>query len=1089
MSGMPAVARVKVVSFEGLADEVVAAVGGGKTPVVSKTGRLLAVGAAMREVTGPRIEGVSAGEVLEVFDELSRGGAMGRLASVASSVPGELGGKLAWLARVREVYEKVVGGGRFDKDSRMEFVLSRVGMCGGFAGARFFVDGFVELLDFERRFVVGLAGAGRVREVNVTFCMDPASPMLEGRGIHQLPDEGSVLHPVERSHRALRIGLETAGVAVGVERLAGTEARFGKGVMGRLEAAMGGFAAHPPSPPPPPPPPPPPATATATAGTSARPAAVAARAGWVRVIEAADRSGEVRAAAREIRRWVSGGGRYREVVVLARDVGEYERDVVRVFGEYGIPMFLDQRRGAWRHALPRLVRAVVGMARDGWSGEEVAAACRGGLFGEATAELAGALWNFGVLRGVEGEAWTRALVGAEPEVEGAREKVVGALRPMVEALRRPEGVGARDLTVRLLEMFEKVGVRSVLARWMREAEAAGEHEQSDLHPGVWGRVMAVLEEMAELLGEREITLEVMEQVVLPAIASIDVGLTPPTLDQVIVGSVDRTRMGDAKVAVVLGLSQGIFPRRVGEAGLISAVERAELRAAGVELCVDNERRQLDERLLGYLAMTRASEGLVLIRPKTDGRAELGESVFWAQAVAACGSVERAEGEDGAMTVRELAGGLLKWAGGGAKGNEPVYAGVYGKWARGELEGTKLGEVLGRAWGSLDEYGEIGAEGLRAWRGEMAGAVRLSVGEVEAYAQCPFKWWMKHGLEVGGVSGPVVDGRAVLGVMRRVLGERDWTTRPAEELNIASAEARGTWASRLTTEGTRDTTALGPGGAHELERLDGQLALAVDYQRAARSRTRFGPGRRRVEFGGERGGAAGVKVPITVRGKRVGEAEIGGFIDRVDVTRDGKLAIAWNYKLVAKRPAFGFMYHGLELGLLVQLLALEELAGGARPVGAFALPVTRRTRGVSKLAELESAPEIGTEDFALQGRKARGLFDAEAHDALEPGGVGEVFGFKLKKDGTLDARGDGLTPEQFGALLRRGRELLEVLLGGMAGGDVGVRPFYLGNQSACVGCEFGHACRFDPRGGVGKYEVKEAVSAAELAAQSAGGEDE
>ena len=85
-------------------------------------------------------------------------------------------------------------------------------------------------------------------------------------------------------------------------------------------------------------------------------------------------------------------------------------------------------------------------------------------------------------------------------------------------------------------------------------------------------------------------------------------ITPPTVDQVLVGQVDRTRCPPGlRAAFVLGLNEGEFPHVSREPSVLTEPERREMRRRHVELDADSLRQLRDEDLLGYIAFTRAAE--------------------------------------------------------------------------------------------------------------------------------------------------------------------------------------------------------------------------------------------------------------------------------------------------------------------------------------------------------------------------------------------------------------------------------------------------------------------------------------------------
>ena len=62
---------------------------------------------------------------------------------------------------------------------------------------------------------------------------------------------------------------------------------------------------------------------------------------------------------------------------------------------------------------------------------------------------------------------------------------------------------------------------------------------------------------------------------------------------------------------VLGLNAGEFPRAARDHTVLTDAERRELRRRRVDLEGDSRQSLLDERLLGYVAFTRASQSLFL----------------------------------------------------------------------------------------------------------------------------------------------------------------------------------------------------------------------------------------------------------------------------------------------------------------------------------------------------------------------------------------------------------------------------------------------------------------------------------------------
>jgi ATP-dependent helicase/nuclease subunit B len=1062
-SGLSAFSRCRVVSFEQLANEVIAHAGGGQRAVIGKSGRRMILAHLLRERaeelklfrSSARTPGL-AGEILGFFDEVSRQGQEGALAEFSEEAGEDgspLGRKLGDLAVLRGAYRAFLGTGRFDKDTRMEFVLRRLGACPTFRGATFYVDGFLDLLDFERRMIVGLAGVAA--EMEVTFCMPSDSPLLEGRRIHEFPAGDGVFNRVELAHRSLRVMFAEARIPVEVERLAGG-VRFGSEDLRVVERVLGGEE---------------------IVGTGA----VAGKS--ISFVEAECEGDEVDAAARAIRGLVGEGYRLREIVVLARDLGRYERLIARSFGEHGIRFFMDQRRDASCHPLVRLVRAVLSVAAEGWTTEAVATIAKCGLV-KCDVATARGLEDWGIARGLRGESWAAAQVKAPAEVESLRGMIVGAVSGFVSAVRAEGGIGVGDAARRLLAVLENgFGVRVTLGEWIAgEADPAsrGEHDQ------VWAEVAGLLDELAELLGEAVVSAGELRGIVLAGLEGLDLGVTPPTVDQVVVGPAERTRVGDAKVAIVLGLSDGTFPRHQGDSGLLSDEEREALDRAGVALGPASAQRQLDERLIGYLAMTRASERLLLFRPTAEAKGgERGAGLFWKKLREAFPQVPVATAATGASlegmaTARQLVVGLLRWARSPALRGDAEWRATYDAFAAAVAGRGDLHSVSGAVWSALARGNEakLSAEtAAKLW------GVPLEVRDeqLESFAACPFQHFAKFGLKLGNVEAPRAHVRRLSSAAHRVLERitralalkgRNFDALDSAEsqawIEKLTAAAIGEEVRRLSWDGSEALDRLAPGDQFALARLEGMVRQVVGAHRRAAAKTMFVPRAAQVGFGG-RSGRAPLTVPLT----RGGEVLISGSIDRVDVTPDGQRAVAWDYKVSAGgAPSLPRIYHGLSLRVLIHLLVLRDGPEGFDPSGAFAVGLRAGVGSVSDLDEWRKAKLFSSEEAELGRRKGRGLLNREHLADLVPSlssvEASALFGVRLTTGGVPYANArEALTPEQLGILLDHAAETIGKLAERIIEGEILVRPYRLGKVTPCPRCDYAAVCRFDPRSG-GNY---------------------
>ena len=589
-SGLPGYFRVSVVSFDLLGRQILAEVGGGAVPEVNDLGRQMILGHLLRglesRLTFFRSVALKHGlpnELAGTFDELERGGVdlsglPVKLAEALASADGADATNTALLSKVRDLelihraYNDFLGQDRLDPGRRIRQSLEAIELSKRLQDATIYVDGFHDFGEHDRRI---LAGCAKVcRSMHIALTIDPASPLF--KDANHLPDDMSLFHRTELAYRGLWFAFAEAGVEVRPPVYLRDVRRFARPALSRLET------------------------------WSSRGRADAAPVG-VELIEAPDRRSEVDAAARKVLDLVAGGLRYRDVAVLARDTDDYHALIGASFAEHGIPFFVDRRRTARHHPLLQFVREALAVAGGHWPQEHLLSLVKSGLAGLSPHE-ADELENYVLLHGIRGSTWARpepwtgrrtpprddGAAVAPPSADHAdnlRRTVMARLRPFVEAATSRPTQTVRGLCSAVFDLLEACKVRDALTEWAAQSEREGQIEQAGEHVQVWTELVALFEQFVDVLGDQQVTLADFTAVLETGLEGFDLALTPPTVDRVLVGQVDRTRTPSVKAAIVLGLNEGQFPRPARPDSVLSDADRRTLAARSVDVGPDTVRRR------------------------------------------------------------------------------------------------------------------------------------------------------------------------------------------------------------------------------------------------------------------------------------------------------------------------------------------------------------------------------------------------------------------------------------------------------------------------------------------------------------------
>ena len=798
--------------------------------------------------------------------------------------------------------------------------------------------------------------------------------------------------------------------------------------------------------------------------------------------------------------------RLRDIALIVRDLEPYHDLISEALDARGIPYFIDRRRPIAHHPLVELLRAGFALAVEGLSLESMRLLLKTGLTPLSGGEC-DELENYLLAHGIHGEeAWSgvdwtyRRLAAFDAPEEKAstyertlNERVNAARRCLVDHLSDwlkfandaggHEGAKWAEGVRRWLGRME---VAASLRRWADEAEERGELDQAEEHRQVWSDANEFLDDLAAAFGDLRLTVDELAAVLEAGLGGLTLGLVPPTVDQVLVGSIERSRHPDIKAAIILGFNDGVFPARAVEDTILNDDDREALSEAKLRIGAPARQRALDESMLVYIAMTRASDELVVTyaRANDDGGALRASPYVEALRTAWPGLEVRAAADptrDRSLWDIQTASDLRRRLAMEFRSRPPRsddVGEVRAQWNElYESVRVELGRdaLTGLSWSSLGDREEAALSPATVER-LYPGTLRTSVSKLERYAECPFKYLAEHVLrlrqraeaeiaavDVGTVHHAILEDFAK-GMVSRQEG---FAGRTESELLTGLAESCERVATRLPPSGELADAR----NAYVLRRSAARLARVLQAQRRANQSGKIRPQAAELSFGmGEENGLPALELS-TPAGRRV---TLRGYIDRVDLVEaaDELLGVVIDYKDTRnKRLDMSRAYHGLSLQLLAYLLVLAEKgetpAGRPirriRPAGALYLSLAPQYHPVKHPGQAE------TRDTSQGGTfRARGLLHADRLDDLgiESGegmnGWSPHYAVHRKADGSLGHvdRSDVAEAAAFDAALQGTRTRLGELADGVLNGAIGVRPCRLGGFSPCSWCAMASVCRFE-----------------------------
>ena len=189
-----------------------------------------------------------------------------------------------------------------------------------------------------------------------------------------------------------------------------------------------------------------------------------------------------------------------------------------------------------------------------------------------------------------------------------------------------QGFGSGKKTVEeycriLCEFIQKSNVWQKLKRQERKFKESGDKAMEKEYNQIYGIVMDLLDKMVEILGEETVNRQEFRQLLESGLSQAKVALIPPSIDQVMVGDMERSRLKEIKALFFVGVNEGNIPKSTQTGGILSELDRDFFQEQGVELAPGPKELMNMQRFYLYLNMTKPGEKLILSYSDTNAKGE------------------------------------------------------------------------------------------------------------------------------------------------------------------------------------------------------------------------------------------------------------------------------------------------------------------------------------------------------------------------------------------------------------------------------------------------------------------------------------
>ncbi|MDO8303765.1 MAG: exodeoxyribonuclease V subunit gamma [Sedimentisphaerales bacterium] len=784
----------------------------------------------------------------------------------------------------------------------------------------------------------------------------------------------------------------------------------------------------------------------------------------VQVVAAANARAEVEYVARRIVTMVrEQSWRYRDIAVVASDLGGYRHYIQAAFEDCHIPFFIDMAKPINQHPIVETILSALAVVVNDFESSDVFAFLKTDL-SPLKRDEADLLENYCLAHGIDGTHWKEKTAWRyaqnkksgfdEQIIDDIRKRAVAVLIELEAKFGDSKSVTAAQIRKTIDEFLQSLKVNEKLAQWIENPD---EHRQ-------FARQLAQLfDELAQVFGDDVMPLEDFAALLTRAFEQMSLRLIPPSLDQVLVGSIERSRHPDLKAIFLLGASQKQFPVPVRFDSILTDDDRQQAEAAGCELAEGTATQLAQRQYLVYIAFTRPSHLLCVSYPMADDKgAQVPPSSFVSSLQLLFVDLKpQLVGYDSPQVLtcvneHELTDVLCTQLGADSNGDDAqrkkISSLLSPLMADDELAPAAKTAIAAVGYTNQATLDKDFAAGL------FAGELKSSITKLGSFTSCPYQYFAKYTLKLKEREIYSFEPPDLGKFYHEVLCEL-FKRLTAAKTNVAALNEQELLAylSETTTAViTENTYYTGFMSRSQFNKyiIDTATVVLEDFVRDMAQTAKAGQLRQ-----------IAAEMPLEYRmwlpDKR--ELLLRGYIDRIDVADDDtNAAVVFDYKSREKSFSWSKCYHGLDLQMVFYMFAIDGKKVGridrVNPVGAFYMPIDVGTQRAD-IDELETKAE----KFR---RKAKGLFNGEMADILDSqlkSGWSSFYNYSISKDDGVFGNyinSGALKPEDFQEVLAFAKTKVIELANRIVAGDIAVRPYRLGGVSPCSMCEFMPLCRFD-----------------------------
>ena len=761
--------------------------------------------------------------------------------------------------------------------------------------------------------------------------------------------------------------------------------------------------------------------------------------------------------------------RYNEIAIITKNLDEYSSLIKAIFEKYNIPVFIDEKKDLNQNVLVKFIISLIDIFAKNWSYDSVMNYVKTGFL-DLTDEEIYNFENYTLSTGIKQSKWYKEEFKYGDfdddfikKMNELRKKIIF---PILNFKNKLSGTKTyREITTELYNFIIDNNISNKLIEKAENLRLMGNIELADEYIACFDILINLFDEIVMCFDDEKVTFEKYENVLMCGLNSSSLGKIPQSIDQVIVGDVDRSRSHKIKAMFIIGLNDGMFPGINKNEGFLDDKDRDILKENDMELAKGMGERMYDDNFNIYKAMTTAEEKLLLSYSAVDSENKaLRASILIAKLHKIFQNLKEQsdllESKVSITTKKIIFDDLIINL-------------------RNFIDGRQIDEIWFKIFKLYSENEE--------WKDELYNAIKAlkftnipkkldtvlleklygdtlktSISRLEQYKSCPFSFYLKYTLKLSEKSLFQIQSLDTGTFMHEVIDE--FFTMVSEN-NIKIREISDEQIEKIISKIIEDKLLLKKNYIFQstakyrllAKKLKELVLKSMKYIIGTIRAGEFDVFGTEIEFN-KNAKYPPIKLDLE-NGKHV---EIVGKIDRVDVASSGKEKYVRiiDYKSSVKDIDLNKVVAGLQIQLLKYMDAITEIENFL-PAGFFYFNLIEPIIKARKNATDEEIEDKIKKLFKMNGLVLADVNVVRMMDSSLKSGYSSVIPAYINNDNELSKKSsNAISNEEFKKLQKNIKTTIKQISKEILGGNIDLKPYSKKKKTPCDYCTYKSICQFD-----------------------------